>query len=244
VGADVESTSLTASAGKGIDRFIDALTDVVRRDYAAILALAAYLVIWTLYGIIAKGNQDLHPDMTELSAWSRDLALGYPKHPPFAADVVRGWFAFFPIRDWSYYLLAILTSTTALWVNVRCRVAAKSVMKASFRRLVQSHQLRTLRQLTGKRVAIGRRCASACLLASVGNRRRCWRLLPILCESSGPLRVLEDARVPFGSRRLARNNTDTRTRRYLQGRARPLACRTVGRWRCSKTKAGTPNCRR
>jgi hypothetical protein len=118
-GADVKNVTVTGRAEKALDQFIDALIDVARRDHAAILALAGYLVIWTLYGVIAKGSQDLHPDMTELIAWSRDLALGYPKHPPFAADVVRGWFAFFPIRDWSYYLLAILTSTITLWVAWR-----------------------------------------------------------------------------------------------------------------------------
>jgi 4-amino-4-deoxy-L-arabinose transferase-like glycosyltransferase len=118
-GTDVEAGTLADRAEKALDLFIDALTDVARRDHAAILALAVYLAIWTLYGVIAKGNQDLHPDMTELVAWSRDLALGYPKHPPFAADVVRGWFALFPINDWSYYLLAILTSTITLWVGWR-----------------------------------------------------------------------------------------------------------------------------
>jgi hypothetical protein len=115
----VERGTLSGGAEKALDRFIDALTDVGRRDHAAIIALGGYLIVWTLYGVIAKSNQDLHPDMTELIAWSRDLALGYPKHPPFAADIVRGWFAIFPIRDWSFYLLAVLTSTTALWVAWR-----------------------------------------------------------------------------------------------------------------------------
>ena len=55
--------------------------------------------------------------MTELIAWSRDLAFGFPKHPPFAAILVRGWFAWFPIDDWAYYLLAMLTATTALWIT-------------------------------------------------------------------------------------------------------------------------------
>jgi 4-amino-4-deoxy-L-arabinose transferase-like glycosyltransferase len=80
------------------------------------VTLAGYLIVWTLYGVVAKGNQDLHPDMTELIAWSRDLAFGFPKHPPFAAIVVRGWFAIFPISDWAYYLLGITTATATLWI--------------------------------------------------------------------------------------------------------------------------------
>ena len=52
------------------------------------LSLAAYVVLWTIYGTIAKSSQGLHPDMTELIAWSRDLAWGY-KHPPLAALIVH-----------------------------------------------------------------------------------------------------------------------------------------------------------
>ena len=99
-----------------LDRLIDALTRPKRRDHTVLAILGGYLFIWTLYGVIAKSNQDLHVDMTELIAWSRDLAFGFPKHPPFAAILVRGWFAWFPIDDWAYYLLAILTATTALWI--------------------------------------------------------------------------------------------------------------------------------
>jgi hypothetical protein len=54
--------------------------------------------------------------MTELIAWSRNLAWGFPKHPPFAALIVRGWFAVFPIADWTYYLFAIVTVAVALWI--------------------------------------------------------------------------------------------------------------------------------
>lgn len=99
-----------------LDRFIDALTNAKRQDRTVLLALAGYLFVWTLYGVIAKSSQDLHTDMTELIAWSRDLAFGFPKHPPFAALVVRGWFAWFPIDDWAYYFVAILTATLALWI--------------------------------------------------------------------------------------------------------------------------------
>ena len=99
-----------------LDRLIDALKRPKRRDRTVLAILGGYLFIWTLYGVIAKSNQDLHVDMTELIAWSRDLAFGFPKHPPFAAIIVRGWFAWFPIDDWAYYLLAILTPTMTLWI--------------------------------------------------------------------------------------------------------------------------------
>ena len=112
----MQLAAINGGANRALDRLIDAINDPMRRDRTVLAVLGGYLLVWTLYGVIAKGNQDLHPDMTELIAWSRDLALGFPKHPPFAAIVVRGWFAIFPITDWSYYLLAISTSTLALWI--------------------------------------------------------------------------------------------------------------------------------
>jgi 4-amino-4-deoxy-L-arabinose transferase-like glycosyltransferase len=113
----VEANSLILQ--RLFDRFVDALTNSKRRDYAVFAALVGYLFVWTAYGGISKSSQNLNSDMTELIAWSRDLSFGFPKHPPFAAVVVRGWFAWFPIADWTYYLLAMLTATAALWIAWR-----------------------------------------------------------------------------------------------------------------------------
>ena len=99
-----------------LDRIIDAIVRGKQRDVAILAALSLYTAVWTAYGVVAKSSQNLHPDMSELIAWSRDLALGFPKHPPFAAVIVRGWFAWFPVADWSYYLLAVLTAAVALWI--------------------------------------------------------------------------------------------------------------------------------
>jgi hypothetical protein len=118
-GKQVAQFSNAGSPDRPLDRFTSAFIDPQRRDTTVIVALAFYLLVWTLYSIIAKSNQDLHPDMTELIAWSREIALGYPKHPPVAAMIVRGWFALFPVADWSFYLLAIATPTLALWVAWR-----------------------------------------------------------------------------------------------------------------------------
>jgi hypothetical protein len=98
-----------------IDRLYAALTDPARRERAVLASLAVYLVLWTVYGTIAKSSQGLHPDMTEVIAWSRDLAWGY-KHPPLAAAIAWLWFGVFPLAEWSYYLLAMLMPTIALWI--------------------------------------------------------------------------------------------------------------------------------
>ncbi len=93
-----------------------ALTDPASRERAVFLSLAAYAVLWALYGTIAKSSQGLHYDMTETIAWSRDLAWGYLKHPPLAAAVVWGWFALFPVGEFSYYALAMLMPAATLWI--------------------------------------------------------------------------------------------------------------------------------
>jgi hypothetical protein len=100
---------------KPIHALRSALIDPARRERAVLLSLALYVVLWTVYGTIAKSSQGLHPDMTELIAWSRDLAWGY-KHPPLAAAIVWLWFGVFPLAEWSYYLLAMLMPAIALWV--------------------------------------------------------------------------------------------------------------------------------
>src|ERR1700693_4295229 len=99
-----------------IDALRGALIDPERRERAVLVSLAAYLVLWTIYGTIAKSSQGLHPDMTELIAWSRDLSFGYLKHPPLAAWLVWLWFSVLPVAEWSYYLLAMLMPTLALWI--------------------------------------------------------------------------------------------------------------------------------
>src|SRR5215470_17452882 len=97
-------------------RLLAALSDPARRERTALIMLAAYAAVWTIYGVIAKGSQDIHFDMGEMVAWSREATLGTPKHPPFGAWLVGIWFSIFPLADWSYYLFAILLATVALWI--------------------------------------------------------------------------------------------------------------------------------
>jgi 4-amino-4-deoxy-L-arabinose transferase-like glycosyltransferase len=107
---------LIRSARTLLERMSDAMVDATRSDCAMLLLLIAYAATWTLYGSIAKSSQDIHPDMTELISWSRNLSFGYSKHPPLGAWLVRLWFDVFPLTDWSYYLLAMLMPTIALWI--------------------------------------------------------------------------------------------------------------------------------
>src|SRR5215468_366179 len=81
-----------------------------------VAVLAGYCALWSLYGAIAKGSQDIHFDMGEMVAWSRETFWGTPKHPPFGAWLVSAWFGIFPLADWAYYLFAMVLATLALWI--------------------------------------------------------------------------------------------------------------------------------
>ncbi len=78
------------------------------------ILLALFVVIWTLFQIIAFAPVCLHDDMLEIFAWSRHPAAGYGKHPPLAPLLAAAWFAVFPIANWSFELLATVNAAVAL----------------------------------------------------------------------------------------------------------------------------------
>jgi hypothetical protein len=112
-------TALVSWARNRIAHLFDALVDPARRERTVVVVLACYFVVWSLYAIIAKSSQDIHTDMGEFVAWSREVGLGTPKHPPLGAWLLRAWFAVFPREDWAYYCFAALLPTLALWITWR-----------------------------------------------------------------------------------------------------------------------------
>lgn len=98
------------------NRLVAALTDVRSSERSARSLLLAYLAVWTLYAIIEKSSKDINFDMAEVVTWSRELSWGGVKHPPLSAWIVGLWFEIFPQEDWAYYLLAIASATSALWI--------------------------------------------------------------------------------------------------------------------------------
>jgi 4-amino-4-deoxy-L-arabinose transferase-like glycosyltransferase len=104
---------------KPFDRLREALCDRERRERTVALVLAAYAGIWTLYIYIARQSEDIHFDMAEMAAWSRDLELGSAKHPQMGAWIAGLWFSVFPYRDWAFYLLANALAALSLWIAWR-----------------------------------------------------------------------------------------------------------------------------
>ncbi len=97
---------------------VDGLCDPQRRRRVALALVCAYAAAWTLYGVIAKSSQDINADMAEMVIWAREPALGYPKHPPLPAFILKLWFAIFPFADWAYLLLAAVTVSAGIYLAI------------------------------------------------------------------------------------------------------------------------------
>jgi hypothetical protein len=99
-----------------LNRLLDALADPKRSAGAIAATLLVYCALWTLYATVSRASQDIHFDMGEMVAWSREVALGTPKHPPLSIWLTAAWFGVFPLQEWAFYLLSMATATLALWV--------------------------------------------------------------------------------------------------------------------------------
>jgi len=81
-------------------------------------ALAAFVVIWTLYDNISLASVDVHFDVSEATLWAQHFAFGY-KHPPLVAWIFSLWFAVFPNRDWAADLLTVTVIAAGLAITWR-----------------------------------------------------------------------------------------------------------------------------
>ena len=82
------------------------------------MALAAYVLLWSLYFWTSTASVDIHFDLSEASVWSQQFAFGY-KHPPMTAWLFILWFSVFPRADWAAYLLAATTVAVSLMITWR-----------------------------------------------------------------------------------------------------------------------------
>ena len=99
-----------------LDRHLSILLDPRCPDWAVAALIVAWTACWFLYRAVAFASVDLPFDMTEAFAWSRSLDWSYPKHPPMLAWITAAWFGVFPVRDWSFHLLAAANAGVTLWV--------------------------------------------------------------------------------------------------------------------------------
>ena len=164
-----------------IKSLADALINPARRERTVLLLLVAYAAVWTLYGVIAKSNQDIQFDAAELVTWSQHLALGYTKHPPFGAWLVHAWFSLLPFRDWSYYLLAMIYAAFALWIGWRLFAryldVGKRIVALACLTLIPCFNFHGLR--FDENAVLGPLWAAAtlCFIRSFDSRSKVWSVL-------------------------------------------------------------------
>ncbi len=96
--------------------FLDTWLDGVEDGWGIPALLAVFVALWTGFLAIAYLNADLHPDVIEAWTIGRTLDWGGAKHPPLMGWVTHAWTSVFPVRDWSFHLLAMVNSALALWI--------------------------------------------------------------------------------------------------------------------------------
>ena len=96
--------------------FLDTWLDGVEEGWGIPALLAVFVMLWTAFLIIAYQNADLHPDVIEAWTIGRTLDWGGAKHPPLMGWIAHAWTMIFPVRDWSFHLLAMVNSALALWI--------------------------------------------------------------------------------------------------------------------------------
>lgn len=81
-------------------------------------ALAAFIVVWTVFDVVSLASVDVHFDISEATLWAQHFAFGY-KHPPMVAWLFALWFAVFPHQDWAADLLNVTVVTVGLAISWR-----------------------------------------------------------------------------------------------------------------------------
>jgi len=89
--APVLRSALAATA-----RAVDAWYDSADTARATLILLALFVVLWTIFHVVAYSSIGLHADLMEIFAWSRHPAAGYSKHPPLGGLIAASWFSVFP----------------------------------------------------------------------------------------------------------------------------------------------------
>jgi len=81
---------------------------------SALLGIAAFVVVWSLYFAVSEAASSIHNDMAEAYAWGREFQLGYNQHPPLWAWICGLWFLIFPRANWAFAILAMLNAGVGL----------------------------------------------------------------------------------------------------------------------------------
>ncbi|MDC7786142.1 glycosyltransferase family 39 protein [Rhodoplanes sp. TEM] len=160
------------------NRVIGAWLDRADSGTATAILLALFVAAWTAFQVISYASLDLHPDLVEIYAWSRHPSPGYYKHPPLGGLMAAGWFAVFPVADWSFHLLAMTNAAAALFVVDRIArrwvSGDKRVLVLLFLLLTPFYQFHGQRFASNQTLLLAWPLAVLCFLRAFETRTILW----------------------------------------------------------------------
>ena len=152
--------------------------DGVEAGWAIPLLLFAFIAVWQAFLSIAYFGGDLHPDVLETWTLGRSAAWGYSKHPPLMGWVARAWTSIFPLRNWSFQLMALTNSAIALWavdlISRRFTTGDKRLVVLLLLMLMPTYQFHAQRFNANAVLLAIWPLATYCFLRSFETRRFGW----------------------------------------------------------------------
>lgn len=170
----------TPLAINGWRRPIERWLDGIELGWAIPLLLVAFVLVWTIFFVIAYWGGDLHPDVLEAWSVGRTLGWGFGKHPPLMGWITHFWFLVFPIADWSFFLLEMVNAAVALWavdLITRCFVKGdKRVIVLLLLMLLPAYQFHAQRFNANTVLLAVWPLATYCFLRSFETRSVLWSI--------------------------------------------------------------------
>ncbi|WP_245448190.1 glycosyltransferase family 39 protein [Bradyrhizobium nitroreducens] len=150
----------------------------VEAGWSIPLLLLCFVAVWTTYLSIAYLGAGLHPDVLETWTFGRDLAWGYPKHPPLMGWVTAAWTSLFPLTNWSLQLMAMTNAALALWfvdlVSRRFVTGDKRVIVLLLLMLTPAYQFHAQRFNANSVLLATWPLATYCFLRAFETRGAMW----------------------------------------------------------------------
>ena len=160
--------------------------DGIEPGWAIPVLLAGFVVVWTIFFVIAYWGGDLHPDVLEAWSVGRTLGWGFDKHPPLMGWITHFWFLIFPIADWSFYLLEMVNAAVALWavdlITRRFVMGDKRIVVLLLLMLLPAYQFHAQRFNANTVLLAVWPLATYCFLRSFETRSVLWSISTgVLC---------------------------------------------------------------
>ncbi len=154
--------------------------DGVEAGWAIPLLLIGFVVIWTLYLMVAYAGGGLHPDTLEAWSLGRHFAWGYHKHPPLMGWVAAAWTSMFPLTDWSLQLMAMANAGLALFfvdrVSRQFVTGHKRILVLLLLMLTPAYQFHAQRFNANTVLLATWPLATWCFLRAFETRRPLWAI--------------------------------------------------------------------